>query len=160
MSTESLLRLTNFFFESAETNNFEYVELNETEQLLDHPDYDNSRPTMLYGYGYTEKYVTKSTQTVLKAFIERNDHNILVIEWSKYSSGRYVSDAIINSYSVGAIIARTLINMRNQGFDVDNFYLVGHSLGGHLVGFIGRNIYKFSNKTTSITRISNFWFVV
>lgn len=109
---------------------------------------------MLYGFGYTESYDTKSTQTVLTAFITRGGYNLLVIDWSKYNSGNYLTDAVRNSYPVGAIIAANLMKMRLEGFDLENFYLVGHSLGCHLVGFIGRYYHRFSNQTLAITRIT------
>lgn len=109
---------------------------------------------MLYGFGYTESYTTQSTQTVLNAFITRGGYNILVIDWAKYSKGNYLTDAIRNAYPVAAIIAANLLKMRDEGFDLENFYLVGHSLGCHLLGFIGRNYRKFSNQTLAISRIT------
>jgi pancreatic triacylglycerol lipase len=141
-------------FISDTPKDFEYVSLNETSKLLNHPKYDNDRPTMLYGYGYTEKYKSKSTQTVVDSYIERGDHNILVVEWSNYSDGSYIFRAIPNSHKVGSIVGKTLLNMRNEGFNIDKFHLVGHSLGGHLVGYIGRSVYKNSNQTYKLTRIT------
>lgn len=108
----------------------------------------------MYGYGYTELYTSLSTQTVVESYIERDDHNILVLEWSKYNTGNYVFEAIPNSYKIGEIFGKTLLRMKNFGFDVDNFHLVGHSLGSHLVGFVGRSIYKNSNNTLKLKRIT------
>lgn len=139
---------------SPDPNNFEYVELNETLKLLNHSNYDNDRPTMLYGYGYTEKYTSMSTQTVVSSYIERGDHNILVVEWSNYSGGNYLAQAIRNSYKVGEIVGKTLLEMQSSGFNLERFHLVGHSLGGHLVGYIGRSVKKNSNSTSQITRIT------
>jgi len=136
------------------TSKFIIVPFNATKNLLNHPEYDNNRPTMLYGYGYTEKYTSLSTQTVVKAFIDRRDHNIFVIEWSNYSDGNYVTHAIPNSHKVGDEVALQLLKMKVMGFKLDKFCLVGHSLGAHLVGFIGRAIIKFSNGTSRITRIT------
>lgn len=95
-----------------------------------------------------------STQTVVDSYIERGGYNILVVEWSRYSGGRYIANAIVNSYRVGEIIGKVLLRMMNEGFNLDKFHLVGHSLGGHLVGFIGRSFINNSNKTEEITRIT------
>lgn len=130
------------------------VELNDTSKIFKHSNFHNDRPTMLYGYGYTEKFTSLSTQTVVKSYIERGDHNILVVEWSNYSDGNYVLNAIPNSYKVGEIIGKTLLSMKSSGFRLENFHLVGHSLGGHLVGFIGRSVQNNSNQTVRITRIT------
>lgn len=110
---------------------------------------------MLYGYGYTEKYTSLSTQTVVRSYIQRGDHNILVVEWSKYSDGSYFTQAIPNSYKVGEVIGKALLKMKKEGFRLEKFHLVGHSLGGHLVGFIGRSVYKNSGNTTQVTRITS-----
>lgn len=107
---------------------------------------------MLYGYGFTENYTSKSTQKIVESYILRGDHNILVVEWSKYSGG--VLDAIPNTHKVGEIIGKTLLDMKNSGFNLKSFHLIGHSLGGHLVGYIGKNVYEKSNKTFKITRIT------
>ena len=44
--------------------------------------------------------------------------------------------------------------MKHQGFHLDTFNLVGHSLGCQVVGLIGRNVYEKSQKTTSISRLT------
>jgi predicted alpha/beta-fold hydrolase len=130
------------------------VTLNNTSKILRHPSYINDRPTMLYGYGYTEKFSSQSTQTVVKSYLARGDHNILVVEWSNYSNGNYILNAIPNSYKVGEIIGKTLLSMKSIGFKLENFHLVGHSLGGHLVGFIGRSVKANSNQTVRMNRIT------
>jgi Lipase len=130
------------------------VRLNDTARILKHPSYVNDRPTMLYGYGYTEKFTSMSTQTLINSYIQRADHNILVVEWSNYSDGNYILNAIPNSYKVGEIIGKTLLRMQTLGFNLENFHLVGHSLGGHLVGFIGRSVYQNSYNTVKINRIT------
>lgn len=133
-------------------NQFEYIQLNETSKLLKHPYFHNDRPTMLYGFGYTEKYTSMSTQTVVSSYILRGDHNILVVEWSKYSDGFF--DSIPNTNKVGAIVGKTLLTMNENGFNLSSFHLVGHSLGGHLVGFIGRSVFENSNKKFKLSRVT------
>lgn len=64
-------------------------------------------------------------------------------------------EAIPNSYKVGEIYGKTLLIMQKGGFNLEKFHLVGHSLGGHLVGFIGRSVYSNSNKTVRIKRITS-----
>lgn len=136
------------------TNDFEYIGLNDTKKLLNHVDYQNDRPTMLYAFGYTEKYASQSTQTIISSYTERNDHNILVVEWSNYSNGNYILETIPNAQKVGRLVGKALMNMQAQGFSLEKFHLVGHSLGGHLVGYIGRSVFALSGGTFKVSRIT------
>lgn len=139
---------------SFDTENFEYVNLNETSKLLTNPFYDNEQPTIFYEFGYTESFLSKSTQTVVDAYIERGGYNILIGDWSEYSGGRYIMNAVLNAYGVGDILGKILWRMKDEGFKIENFHLVGHSLGGHVVGFIGRSYISSSSNTTKINRIT------
>lgn len=99
-------------------------------KLLNHPDFDNNRQSVFYAFGYTEKYSSASTQMIVKSYIEREDHNILVVEWSNYNGGSYTMEAIPNMKRVGEFLGKIILNMSNSGFDIDHFHFVGHSLGG------------------------------
>lgn len=121
---------------------------------MDHSDFDHSRPNLLYGYGYTERYESISTQTIVESYLERGEHNVLVVDWSDYSKGNYLLEAIRNSYKVGDIIAQKLLEMDNHGIKIESFHLLGHSLGGQMVGFIGRSVIKHSNGKKKIKRIT------
>lgn len=110
---------------SNDTSEFDAFYFNQTEKLLSHPKFKNEDKTILYGYGYTENYYRKSTQTIVKAFIQRGNHNIIVVEWSKYSGGNYYFEAIPNARNVGDEIGKQLWNMKDVGFDLENFHLIG-----------------------------------
>ncbi|KAJ8934543.1 hypothetical protein NQ314_013284 [Rhamnusium bicolor] len=48
---------------------------------------------------------------------------------------------------MGKIIANLILDLnRNYSVSLDNILLVGHSLGGQITGFVGKNIYKLSGK--------------
>lgn len=129
--------------------------MNDTTSLLTHPDYDNDRSTVIYSYGYTEKFTSLSTQTVVESYIARGDHNIVVIEWSAYNSGNYPLEAIPNMRRIGEFLGKVFLNMRISGFNLDKFHLLGHSLGGHLSGHIGRSVFNNSNYTIKLKRITS-----
>lgn len=137
---------------SSNPKEFKLFALNDTSSLLNDPSFDNNRPTMLYGYGYTERYNSSSVQKIVEAYIERADHNILVIDY--YSGGNYFFEAIPNTHKVGDLLGRKLLEMKRSGFNIEGFHLIGHSLGAHLVAFIGRSVNAHSNKTEEVRRIT------
>ena len=95
----------NFLFVNGRKNTDNViVEFNNTKQLLQHPDFHHDRDTMLYCYGYTEDYNADSTQLIVDAYLWRNDHNILVLQWSKYSVGNYILQAVPNTVQVSVVV--------------------------------------------------------
>lgn len=51
-------------------------------------------------------------------------------------------------------MAEVILNLIDEGLDVDKFHIVGHSLGSQMSGIIGRNVIKKSGGEVKIARIS------
>lgn len=107
----------------------EYFSLNETRKILNHPEYDVNNKTVFYCFGYTESFRSESTANVVQAYIDKGDYNIIVLDWADYSKGNYVTEALPNTFKVGDLVGKTLLKMEKQGFNLDNFHVIGHSLG-------------------------------
>ena len=53
---------------------------------------------------------------------------------------KFPLQAAANTRVVGAAIAFMIRKMKDRGADLDNFWLIGHSLGAHIMGFVGRRV--------------------
>lgn len=53
--------------------------MNETTKLLKHEKFFNNKRTVFYIHGWIEKIDFGGIETVAKAYIQRNDHNIVSI---------------------------------------------------------------------------------
>ena len=53
--------------------------MNETTKLLKHEKFNNNRRTVFYIHGWIEKIDFGGIDTIAKAYIQRNDHNIVSI---------------------------------------------------------------------------------
>lgn len=145
--------LKTFIFRKS-NDSVKLITLKDTKKLLHHSRYDRDRPTKIYCYGYTENFMSPGTQAIVDSYLERGDHNIIVIEWSSYNDGNYIIEAIPNMKRISHIIGNTLLDMKSLGFKLEKFHLIGHSLGGQMVGYIGRSVYHNSNKTIKMQRIT------
>lgn len=63
-----------------------YLPLKDLQYLTGHPLFDVSRPTMMYVHGWLESgRLDLSTLAIRGAYNDRNDHNVVTVDWSEYS---------------------------------------------------------------------------
>lgn len=102
---------------------------------------------MIYAHGFSESLQSKSVNTVIDAYLYRGGWNVIVIDWSKFSSGNYFVTVLPLTHRVGLIVGQFLTYFILAGFPAKNIHLVGHSLGAHVVGLVGRIVkFRFGNK--------------
>lgn len=75
-------------------------ELDETCAMFKHANFDKQKPTVLYIHGYVEAPTHQSVSVIVQAYLQRNDHNILVLDWSQLADGNYLLDAVPNMKQV------------------------------------------------------------
>lgn len=127
----------NFILVQGKVNDTVSVPLNQSSILLTNKHFCKSKRTVIYTFGYTEFYASQSVQTVVSAFLTRDDFNILVFDWSLYDGGNYFLDSLSSVVVAGTLLGQAIVQMSSQGFNIKSFYLVGHSLGAHVVGQAG-----------------------
>lgn len=73
------------------------------------------------------------------AYIRRNDHNVIAVDWSKLAALNYLEVAT-SADQVGKQIAIGIQNMLDAGLQIEKINIVAHSMGAHVAGEIGRCI--------------------
>lgn len=94
--------------------------------------------------GWIEDFYSESSETIVKAYIERGDHNIsklcgwklrahfkvalsnflVVIDWGQYSFGEYFS-VIPRFTQISKMLAKLLVDMFERGLDINQLHCVG-----------------------------------
>ncbi|XP_037928032.1 pancreatic lipase-related protein 3 isoform X3 [Teleopsis dalmanni] len=128
--------------------------LNDYSSLLENSNFDKSKNTVLYLHGYLEDPSVESIHVIVDAYMQRDDINLIILDWSELADGNYMFDAVGNAKQLGPIMADVLLKMFESGLEINTFHIVGHSLGGQMAGIIGREIYRLTNKTKQIKRIT------
>lgn len=105
-SFEQEFEEANFIFVNGRnvTDDYVVIQFNNTQALLQHPDFNKDIDTILYCFGYTENYTSDSTQAIVDAYLWRSDHNILIVQWSMYAAGNYYFQAIPNAINVSVVV--------------------------------------------------------
>lgn len=76
--------------------------------------------------------------TILK--INNDQANVFVIDWSKMAGSILYPLSAANTKLVGRAVGYFIVNTLVKQYDLDcrNIHLLGHSLGGQTVGFVGK----------------------
>ncbi|XP_015586914.1 phospholipase A1 member A [Cephus cinctus] len=101
---------------------------------------DFKKPLVIYLHGFREHPSNESVQTVVGAYLDRGNDNILLVDWSDLALERYIT-LVIKIKIIGKIIAGALEKLLSYGINVNTLHIIGHSLGAQIAGFIG----KYSN---------------
>lgn len=72
-------------------------------------------------------------------WVKRADCNVCIIDWSHLAKGGYI-DTINKIPRVVADIMKEIEKYKKRGMMIPNITLVGHSLGAHIAGAVGRAI--------------------
>lgn len=79
--------------------------------------------------GWTDDFDSEGTQAVTSAYIKRNDHNIVVLDWGQFSFS-ILHVAVVRSSIFSKHAGKALMKLFQLGVDANKFHCVGHSIGG------------------------------
>ncbi|XP_012232853.2 pancreatic triacylglycerol lipase-like [Linepithema humile] len=99
----------------------------------------DGKPTVLYIHGFMEHLEKESVRTVIQAYLKRNDHNVIGIDYGKVANDTY-PNVVKNAFNVGTTLAETLDKLVALGFDARKLHVVGHSMGAQIAGIVGREV--------------------
>lgn len=68
---------------------------------MNHERFDPNLPTVLYLHGYLENMEVESSHVIADAYLKRNDHNTLLLDWAELADGNYLFDSVPNIKKVG-----------------------------------------------------------
>ncbi|CAH0382132.1 unnamed protein product [Bemisia tabaci] len=129
-------------------------------ELLDHKD-----PLTMYksylvpthriyfiAHGFLESGDRPWIKKLTKALLHKGDVNVITVDWGSGSMPPY-AQAVANIRLVGRITAHLIQTMRKElGVRVEYCHIIGHSLGGHLAGYVGHALQEqFGVKLGRIT---------
>lgn len=97
-----------------------------------------NRPTRLFIHGY---YSDQDTlKNYARAFIERDNFNFIAINWLPGARTINYVKARYRILEVGKAVARFVEYLVTIGLKLDELICVGHSLGSHTCGIMGKNL--------------------
>lgn len=107
---------------------------------ISHLNINTNKETVFVIHGWRNTYESPMAKTVKDAYLDTRDVNVIVVDWSKFCGGDYIT-AKFSVTNVGRMIAEVIWDMVvSLGLNLDTTGIVGHSLGAHVAGVAGRNL--------------------
>ncbi|KAJ6643641.1 Vitellogenin-1 [Pseudolycoriella hygida] len=117
-----------------------FIPMNSPVSLLTHPAFDTSKDTAILVTGWfsnvNSTMENDALETVWEAYKCRGDINFVAMDTGAYVDSLYTWSAF-NTDEIGRLIAEGLVEML-KAYPKEKIHLIGHSLGAHIVGAIGR----------------------
>ncbi|XP_063372108.1 lipase member H-like [Cydia amplana] len=109
--------------------------------LLGLTNYNAQRRTIILLHGWNSGTTSDFNTVLIPAFLQAEDLNVILVDWTAGSNTINYAAAVTNTKTAGEGIARFIdwLN-RETGASATHYHIVGHSLGAHMAGIIGRNL--------------------
>jgi len=105
--------------------------------------WSNTAPgTRFVIHGWNQDLTSSMNVEIRNAWLQAADHNVVVVDWSAGSGTLNYIAARNRVGETGASIQRFATFLHSNGFLVDwnRLIVAGHSLGGHVAGFVGKSM--------------------
>jgi pimeloyl-ACP methyl ester carboxylesterase len=111
---------------------------------------DPSTPVKILIHGWIANRDHIAMEPIKHAYLSKGQKNLLVVDWSKAAALLY-PDARNQVYKVGMYVGEILKNFfEAKNVTLDNVHVIGHSLGAHVAGNVGK---YFKGKIGRITAL-------
>ncbi|XP_037047943.1 endothelial lipase-like [Bradysia coprophila] len=125
----------------------------EAERILENSNFVRTRRTVLYSHGFMATTDDERNTLLVDAYKNTNAYNILLVDWRELAASSYPT-AVLNMAKLSEELAKLILTATDQGYAITNWHVLGHSLGAHLSGIVGKRIKGLSNSSLILSRIS------
>ncbi|CAG4965431.1 unnamed protein product [Colias eurytheme] len=119
--------------------------------LLQQSNYNSSKRTIVLIHGWMNSATSDFNMALIPVILAAADVNVIVVDWS--SGANSINYRIVNWNSVtsGQAVAR-FIDWVNDltGSNPGQYHIIGHGVGGHQAGVVGRNVRGQINYVTGL----------
>lgn len=102
--------------------------------------FNSKDPTRIIIHGWTGDGTSSVGVNIRNAYLQKGNFNVFIVDWGKGSHSGYITSRN-RVEAVGQTIANfiTFLN-RETGMTLASVTIVGHSLGAHIAGFVGKKM--------------------
>ncbi|CAH0718260.1 unnamed protein product, partial [Brenthis ino] len=114
-------------------------------------------PTIVIVHGWLSNRYTNPNPTVRRAYLDKSDVNVIVMEWRRLAASTYPT-AVAGVPAVGRGLGQFLTFLNSTtGAPFNTMHLIGFSLGAHVVGNAGRELGGRAARVTGLDPAGPLW---
>ncbi|CAH0718261.1 unnamed protein product, partial [Brenthis ino] len=114
-------------------------------------------PTIVIVHGWLSNRYTNPNPTVRRAYLDKSDVNVIVMEWRRLAASTYPT-AVAGVPAVGRGLGQFLTFLNSAtGAPFNTMHLIGFSLGAHVVGNAGRELGGRAARVTGLDPAGPLW---
>ncbi|XP_059172418.1 pancreatic lipase-related protein 2-like [Physella acuta] len=102
--------------------------------------FDMTLKTVFIIHGFATTMYKAWVPVMKQTFLLKEDMNVFILDWADAVIPPHYDRAVDNMFIVGQMVANLILRMETFGLRLDDLHLIGHSLGAHLAGDIGRRL--------------------
>ncbi|XP_048480044.1 pancreatic triacylglycerol lipase isoform X1 [Plutella xylostella] len=112
-----------------------------SESLLELTHFSPDRRTVVLLHGWLDDVLATFNSVLVPSFLQAADVNVIVVDWSAGANVVNYAAAVRNTVKSGESVAWFITWLNSvTGADSRSYHVVGHSLGAHQAGVIGRHV--------------------
>ncbi|XP_048754511.2 pancreatic lipase-related protein 2-like [Ostrea edulis] len=128
-----------FFLYTRETRNHAEELLPYNSDTVSKSKFDSKRKTIFIIHGFSSFSKDGRLMDMKSAFLSKFDYNVIMVDWSPGANDVMYIKAAANIRVVGAVTANMLKALKDgQSLSYQDVHMIGHSLGAHTCGYVGR----------------------
>ncbi|XP_053395703.1 pancreatic triacylglycerol lipase-like [Mercenaria mercenaria] len=102
--------------------------------------FNSSLPLKIVVHGFWQNGKAQWIQDMTAALLQKEPMSVITVDWGSGSGFPY-HQATVNARVVGAETSRLINCLRaHAGVSVDKVHIIGHSLGAHIAGYVGKTV--------------------
>ncbi|KAL0870627.1 hypothetical protein ABMA27_005587 [Loxostege sticticalis] len=145
-----------FLYTRRNNNRAQTLRINDAASIRN-SNYNSRVPTVVVSHGWLNKQSSNVNQRIRDAFLGRSDVNVIVVEWRRLAMSDYIT-AMRGVPAVGRAVGQFIRFVINTvGGNLNDFHLIGFSLGSHVVGNAGRELGGRVARITGLDPAGPLW---
>lgn len=134
-----------FYTSNRQNRGLQRVLLSEVGNITVVSSFNISLKTILLIHGWLSVYNSTNNLLLGHTYLDERDVNIVYVDWDKWANLSYMDSVNLLS-RVGEYVGQFINDISATfNYSLENIELVGHSLGAHICGYVGKiNKYSFT----------------